>query len=104
MPPPGAPRGAEKACDGEGSGLRLRTKPAPDSSYPNAERRSPKPGCRRVGLDPGDVPPPEIGGVEPLAVERDVGRVAERVRGRVLDVDLDPARAVEPQDARGLVA
>src|SRR4051794_2417348 len=102
-PPASLPRPRPPSRPASAAGERVRS----GASSRQADRPGPSPGPERpplgVRLDPGDVPPAEIGRVEQRPVEGDVGRVAERVRGRVLDVDLDPTGAVEAQDARGLI-
>src|SRR5690242_4579842 len=55
-------------------------------------------------VERGDVPAAQVGDVERLAAEGEVGRVTERVRGRVMDEHADRAVGLDPQDLARLVA
>src|SRR5579883_3425868 len=66
--------------------------------------RAPQGARRRVAVDARDMPAAEIGGVERRPVESDIGRMSEEMRGRVLDIDLGLAVALDAQNTRRFVA
>src|SRR5579872_5338786 len=50
------------------------------------------------------MPAPEIGRIERAPIERDIGRVGEKMSGRILDIDLGLPIFSDAQDSRRFVA